>query len=104
MPFSHVDRARRVGHGGGTCASGGTAQPAQGEPQRPPAFRTEANFVRVDVYPTKDGKPILDLKAEDFEVFEDGAPQAVQSFEHILISPAGPQATRAEPNTIEESR
>jgi VWFA-related protein len=79
--------------------------PAQGEPQQPPpTFRTEANFVRVDVYPTKDGKPVQDLKAEDFEVFEDDAPQAVQSFEHIVISPAGPQEQRAEPNTIEESR
>jgi VWFA-related protein len=48
--------------------------------------------------------PVQDLKAEDFEVFEDGAPQAVQSFEHILISPAGPQEQRSEPNTIEESR
>ena len=86
--------------------TGGTTKPAPGEPQQPPpsTFRTEANFVRVDVYPTKNGKPVQDLKAEDFEVFEDGAPQAVQSFEHILISPAGPQEQRSEPNTIEESR
>lgn len=84
--------------------SGGTAKPAKGEAQQPPTFRTEANFVRVDVYPTKDGKPVLDLKTEDFEVFEDGAPQAIQSFEHILITPVGPQDQRVEPNTIEESR
>jgi VWFA-related protein len=85
--------------------SGGTAGPAQDKPQLPPTtFRTEANFIRVDVYPTQGGKPVQDLKAEDFEVFEDGALQAVQSFEHIVISPAGPQSQRAEPNTIEESR
>ena len=86
--------------------TGGTTKPAPGEPQQPPpsTFRTEANFVRVDVYPTRNGMPVQDLKAEDFEVFEDGAPQAVQSFEHILISPAGPQEQRSEPNTIEESR
>jgi VWFA-related protein len=84
--------------------SGGTPKPEQSDQQRAPTFRTEANFVRVDVYPTKDGKPVQDLKAEDFEVFEDGAPQAIQSFEHILIRPAGPQDTRTEPNTIEESR
>jgi VWFA-related protein len=86
--------------------TGGTTKPAQGEAQQPPpsTFRTEANFVRVDVYPTKNGTPVQDLKAEDFEVFEDGTPQAVQSFEHILISPAGPQEQRSEPNTIEESR
>jgi VWFA-related protein len=85
--------------------SGGTSKPAQGETQQqPPTFRTEANFVRVDVYPTKDGKPVLDLKSEDFEVFEDNAPQTVQSFEHIVVTPAGPQAQRSEPSSIEESR
>jgi VWFA-related protein len=85
--------------------SGGTSKPAQGDPQQPPTtFRTEANYVRVDVYPTKDGKPVLDLKQEDFEVFEDGAPQAVQAFEHIVVTPAGPQDQRSEPSSIEESR
>lgn len=84
--------------------SGGSANPAPSDAQQPPPFRTEANFVRVDVYPTKDGKPVQDLKAEDFEVLEDGAPQVVQSFEHIVVSPAGPNDQRAEPNTIEESR
>ena len=97
--------------------SGGTSKPAQGEapkpaqgdsqqaPQPPPStFRTEANFVRVDAYPTINGAPVQDLKAADFEVFEDGAPQVVQSFEHISFSPAGPQDQRSEPNTIEESR
>ena len=58
----------------------------------------------MDVYPTINGAPVQDLKAADFEVFEDGAPQAVQSFEHISFSPAGPQDQRSEPNTIEESR
>jgi VWFA-related protein len=87
--------------------SGGSAKPAQAQAdqQQPPStFRTEANFVRVDVYPTKNGTPVQDLKAEDFDVLEDGAPQAIQSFEHIVISPAGPQSQRAEPNSIEESR
>ncbi len=83
--------------------SGGSSKSAQGA-QQPPTFRTEANFVRVDVYPTKNGAPVQDLRAEDFEVLEDGAPQTVQSFEHIVISPAGPQDQRAEPNSIEESR
>ena len=90
---------------GALAQSGAAPQPAQGQPQQPPPpFRTEANFVRVDVYPTRDGKPVQGLQAEDFEVFEDGEPQVVQSFEHIVISPAGPEAQRAEPNTIEESR
>jgi VWFA-related protein len=53
----------------------------------------------VDAYPTRDGKPVLDLRAEDFEVLEDGAPQRVESFEHVVVQPAGPQDTRVEPGS-----
>jgi hypothetical protein len=35
---------------------------AQNPPQpQPPTFRTEANYVRVDIYPTKDDVPVSDL-------------------------------------------
>jgi VWFA-related protein len=77
--------------------------PAQ-DPQKPPVFRAEANFVRVDVYPTSDGRPVIDLTAADFQVFEDGVPQAIATFEHVLIEAGGPQTARIEPNTIEQSR
>ena len=40
-----------------------------------PTFHTEANYVRVDVYPTVDGQPVLDLRQDDFELLEDGKPQ-----------------------------
>ena len=83
--------------------SGGGAQPSQ-QPQPPPTFRTEANFVRVDVYPTQAGKPVLDLRAEDFEVFEDGKLQSIQTFEHVVVSAAGPQSQRSEPNSISASQ
>jgi VWFA-related protein len=82
--------------------SGGAAKPQA--PQPPATFRTEANFVRVDVYPTQSGKPVLDLRAEDFEVLEDGKPQAIQTFEHVRVSPAGPQSLRSEPNSIGASQ
>jgi VWFA-related protein len=72
--------------------------------QQPPTFRTEANFVRVDVYPTQGGKPVPGLRVEDFEVLEDGKLQAVETFEHVVVSPAGPQSERSEPNTIGASR
>lgn len=89
----------------GAAQSGGTSKPAEPKQQQPPpVFRTEANFVRVDAYPTADGKPVLDLKAEDFQIFEDGAPQTVSTFEHVVVRPAGPQTMRAEPNTVEASR
>ncbi len=70
------------------------------EDQPPPRFRTDANYVRVDVYPTKDGKPVEDLQAEDFELLENGAKQQIGAFEHVVISPAGPQSTRVEPNSV----
>ncbi len=76
--------------------------PAQ-QDQRP-TFRTEANYVRVDVYPTEDGRPVLDLKQDDFEVVEDGVPQKIDAFEQVVVRAAGPQETRHEPNTVAESR
>jgi VWFA-related protein len=84
--------------------AGSPAPPPQQQQQQPPRFRTEANFVRVDAYPTRNGQPVLDLTAEDFEVLEDGKPQSIQSFEHVVVAPAGPEAQRSEPNTIEASR
>ena len=79
-------------------SSGQTTQPNQPPPQ--PTFRTEANYVRVDVYPTKDGAPIADLTAEDFEVLENNAPQKIEQFERVVVRAAGPQETRIEPNTV----
>jgi VWFA-related protein len=58
--------------------------------------------VRVDVYPTKDGKPVLDLTAADFQIAEDGVAQKVESFEHIVVRPAGPQSERVEPSSQRE--
>jgi hypothetical protein len=74
--------------------------PAQGQP----TFRVEANFVRVDVYPTADGKPVQGLTAADFEVLEDGVPQKIETFEHVIVRGNLPQEVRREPNTIREGR
>jgi len=88
-------------------AQSGTTQPPPATTQPPdaqqPTFRTGTNYVRVDVFPTKDGKPLQGLKVEDFEVFEDGVRQRIEAFEHVLITPAGPQATRREPTSQRES-
>jgi VWFA-related protein len=73
------------------------------EPQRP-TFRSEANFVRVDVYPTSGGKPLLDLRKEDFDVLEDGRPQAIETFEHVRISAGGARSERADPSSLEAMR
>ena len=81
-----------------------SASQQQPQPQQPPTFRTEANYVRVDAYPTRNGQPVQDLTAEDFEIFEDNKPQAIEQFEHVVVSPAGPQSERSEPNTIGEMK
>ena len=62
-------------------------QPApQAQPQQP-IFRTGVNLVRVDVIVT-DGKggPITSLTKDDFEVFEDGQRQTVDSFKLVEVS------------------
>ena len=83
--------------------TGGAAPHAQDQSARP-TFRTGANYVRVDAYPTRNGAPVTDLTIADFEILEDKVPQKIEQFEHIVIRTAGPQDTRREPNTVEESR
>lgn len=76
----------------------------QPDPQQPrPTFKAGADFIRVDVFATRDGTPIHDLQRDDFEVLEDGRPQKVETFEHVLVRAAGPQTTRVEPNTVRQS-
>ena len=85
----------------GQPAQGQTGQPAQGQappdqPQRP-TFRTDINFVRVDVIVTdKKGEPVTDLTEKDFQVWEDGQPQDVESFKLFKID-AMTQTTPARP-------
>lgn len=84
-----------------SATPGGQQKPAPPE-QQPPVFRVEANFVRVDAFPTKDGRPVHGLTAEDFEVFEDGAPQKIASFEHVLVDAGTSPDARIEPNSVRE--
>ncbi len=72
--------------------------------QTRPTFRTGANYVRVDMYAMRDGQVVDDLKLEEIELLEDGAPQKIEAFEHVVVRPAGPEELRAEPNTVAESR
>ena len=78
------------------------ATPPQ-DPQRP-TFRLDANFVRVDIYPTADGKPVTDLIKADFEVLEDGVPQQIETFERVEIPGHTPVEQRRDPNTVAQMR
>src|SRR6266513_3475027 len=46
------------------------------------------NLVQIDVTVTKDGKPVTDLRPEDFEISEDGKPQVITNFSYISNLPA----------------
>jgi len=63
----------------------GQSQPQQ--PQQPQiTFRAEINYVEVDARVLdRDGKFISGLKAEDFQVFEDGKPQKIAAFSMVNI-------------------
>ncbi|MFO7692922.1 MAG: VWA domain-containing protein [Vicinamibacterales bacterium] len=76
----------------------------QSAPEQRPVFRGGANFVRVDVFATKDGVPVEDLKAEEFEIAEDGDAQKVETFEFVKIQTGGDPISRVEPRTVRESR
>lgn len=81
------------------------AVPAAQDELPQPTFRAEANYVRVDAFPTaRDGTPVTDLTAADFEVSEDRVPQKIEQFEHVVIRAAGVGEGRPEPNTVAESR
>ena len=54
------------------------AQQSTPQDQPRPTFRTEANYIRVDVYATtRDGMPVTDLRRDDFEILEDRMPQTI---------------------------
>jgi VWFA-related protein len=74
---------------------------SQNPPQQPP-FRTATSLVRVDAYPTKDGKIIPGLTAADFEVLEDGVAQKIESFEYVEFPQNNPVETRRDPNSQRE--
>ncbi len=91
--------------GGQAPASQSTQQTDQAAtPDAQARFRAEANYVRVDVFPTQNGQPVGDLTQADFEVLEDGVPQTIQTFEHVVVRGPGPDAFRREPTNTRESR
>lgn len=69
---------------------------AQESSQQPPVFRGGIDAVSVDVIVTdSDGRPVTDLTAEDFEIFEEGDPQTVSTFRLVETGDGtGPTAAR----------
>ena len=68
----------------------GTPAPPAAQP--PLTFRVEANFVEVDAFVSDaTGSPVTDLRAADFQLFEDGKPQKVSAFSYVNIPVARPE-------------
>ncbi len=103
MPLGYSRRGPFLGIGLTVVSLALSAQEPAPPPQLEP-FRTEVNYIRVDMYPTVDGKPVLDLLPEDIEILDEGEPQKIDRFEHVLVRGARSQDGRREPSTIAESR
>jgi VWFA-related protein len=80
--------------------------PPQGQPPPPadpqqPVFRTGINFVRVDVIVTdKNGNQVADLQQSDFDVTEDGKPQAIETFKLVRLDGGASSAVNEPPREI----
>ncbi len=67
------------------------AGPAASPPAQSPTFRGRIDAVSVDaIVSDKQGRPVTDLKAEDFEIIENKKPQAIQTFKLIKVDEAAP--------------
>jgi VWFA-related protein len=57
--------------------------------QKPPQFRSTADFVLLDVSVTdRSRRPVKGLTAEDFKVLEDGVPQTITTFNAVELPDA----------------
>ena len=68
---------------------------APGRRRNSPTFQTTVNFVDVDVtVADAQGNFVSGLTAGDFEVFEDGKPQTIQTFSDIELPVERPDRYR----------
>lgn len=73
-----------------------TGAAAAPQPGDQPTFRAGVNFVRVDAIVTdRQGNPVTDLTADDFEVIEDDTRQTIETFRLVKVDIAAPvESTR----------
>jgi VWFA-related protein len=77
------------------------AQPPADPASQPPVFRAGINYVRVDVIISdKNGNPVADLQASDFDVSEDGKPQKIDTFKLIKLDGGTAESIKEPPKEI----
>ena len=70
--------------------------------QQAPTFRAQVEAIQVDAFVIdRAGRPVTNLRLDDFEVLEDGRPQVITSFSEVNIPidpppPFSPTAARAD--------
>jgi VWFA-related protein len=70
----------------GTAASQEQKPVPAEQPPQTPIFRAGTDLVRVDVTVTQRGdEPVTDLRMEDFEITDDGAPQTVETMKFVQV-------------------
>ena len=70
----------------------------------PAPFRTDVNYVRVDMYPTIRGQAVTDLQQSEIELLENGVPQTIDRFERVVVQGIRSQEVRRQPATVTETR
>src|SRR5512143_2837876 len=70
--------------------AGGLAAP-QAPAQIPGAFRSSITLVPVDVRVVdREGRPVTDLRQQDFAILEDGVRQEIAHFSELVLAPQPP--------------
>ncbi|MGB8507475.1 MAG: VWA domain-containing protein, partial [Pyrinomonadaceae bacterium] len=75
-------------------------EPQNKPPEKEDVVRITSNLVQIDVSVTdKKGRPVADLKDEDFEIYEDGRPQKITNFSFV----SGGATSRPAPGALSGS-
>ena len=79
----------------GSAALSQGQQPPAAPAQPRPLFRGGATHVSVDIYPTIEDRIVEGLTRDDLQVFEDGKPQTIETFEFVRADARPPDDERA---------
>ena len=76
----------------------GAEPPQDGNANGMPVFKTGTRVVLVDIVATdSSGKPIHALKAQDFQIFDDGKRQTIRSFDEHTPDESGVVSLKKQP-------